>query len=314
MSFSRTSLGNLDLNLLFVLIVLVDECSTVRAARRLRLAQSTISGTLGRLRKIFGDELLVRNGRTLEPTARALELVRVTKPHIEALSTAVGAKMEFEPARSHREFRIGCTDGVAISMLPDLTRVLREAAPNCNLVVRIGDYQTLPDMLASGEISTALGYLRNSPPAKAKVKVLRTSSWVVLHDINQLPVRDVDDFCSRPQAIISPLGDLTGFVDDQLNELGRTRRVVISLSSFSLLLATIPNSDLITTIPDFIAEKLACFCNLKITPCPVRVPLVKNTMAWSTVIDNDPAEQWFRSQVLKVFATGRSKSTPPSMK
>ncbi len=301
MSFSRTSLGNIDLNLLSALVVLVEERSTVRAAARLHLAQSTVSGILAKLREMFEDELLVRNGRVLEPTARALELVRSSKPHIDALSEAVGATLEFNPALDHRKFHLGCTDGVAYTLLPSLIRKMQEAAPNCELIVRIGDYRTLPDMLASGEITTALGYLRDNLSMTTRVKTLLNAHWVVMRDANQPPVADLDDFCNRPHAIVTPRGNLTGFVDEKLNEMGRSRRVAVGLSQFSLLLATLAGNNLIITVPDFIACSLIGFGQFAIDPCPVAVPPVANKLAWVSMAERDPSQAWFRGLVADNF-------------
>src|SRR6266700_3513394 len=63
-----------DLNLLATLDVPLKEGSVARAARRLRLSPSAMSRALARLRKTTGDPLLVRAGRGLVPTPRALEL------------------------------------------------------------------------------------------------------------------------------------------------------------------------------------------------------------------------------------------------
>src|SRR5215212_9690051 len=63
-----------DLNLLVTLDVLLTEGSVARAARRLRLSPSAMSRTLARLRATTGDPLLVRAGRGLVPTPRAIEL------------------------------------------------------------------------------------------------------------------------------------------------------------------------------------------------------------------------------------------------
>ncbi len=301
MSYSRTSLGNLDLNLLSALVTLVEERSTVRAAVRMHLAQSTVAGILAKLREVFDDEILVRNGRVLEPTARALELARLTKPHIEALSAAAGATLEFEPASSQREFHLGCTDGVALALLPSLTRMMREKAPQCELGVRIGDYRTLPDMLAAGEITTAVGYLQDNLSATARVTTLLTAEWVVLRDASQSPVRDLDDFCHRGHAIVTPRGNLKGFVDEILETMGRKRRVTVGLSQFSLLLATLINSDLIATLPDFIARSLMDFGSLEMDPCPVDVPPIANRMAWVSTAQHDPSQVWFREAIRSNF-------------
>lgn len=295
-------LRTVDLNLLRLLVALVEERSTVKAGQRLFLSQSTVSGALGRLRGIFGDELLVRSGRALEPTARALELVALIRPHLDGLSVALSACSRFDPARDARTFRFGCTDAVALALLPQLTRTLRQEAPHCDLVVRIGDYLGLPAMLASAEISTALSYWRNGLPAAAKTQVLRHSPWVVLRDQAAAPVVDLDGYCARPHALVTPLGDLSGFVDEELARLGRTRRVAVGVANFSLLLSVLPGSDLLATVPDFVASRLAALGGLAVEPAPVAVPPVDNALVWRATADGDPAERWFRAQVRRLFA------------
>ncbi|MEM7710031.1 MAG: LysR family transcriptional regulator, partial [Pseudomonadota bacterium] len=236
MPATRTDFGAMDLNLLHALVALVDERSTTVAARRLGLAQSTVSGTLARLRQTFGDALLVRQGRGLEPTPRALELVAACRPHLDGLVSAIGATAPFDPTEDANVFRLGCTDAVALTVLPRLTEVLRREAPRCDLVVRVGDYRVLPDMLAASEIATALAYLRDSPSATAKTRVLRHSPWVVLRDPDQPPVEDLADFCERPHALVTPAGDLDGFVDVQLAGDHLSRRVALGVTSFALLI------------------------------------------------------------------------------
>jgi DNA-binding transcriptional LysR family regulator len=63
-----------DLNLLITLDVLLAEGNVSRAAKRLHLSPSAMSRTLTRLREATGDPLLVRAGRGLVPTPRALKL------------------------------------------------------------------------------------------------------------------------------------------------------------------------------------------------------------------------------------------------
>lgn len=292
----------LDLNLLRLLVALVEERSTVKVGRRLFLSQSTVSGALARLRVTFDDTLLVRNGRALEPTARAVELVGLIKPHLDGLASSLSICSQFDPAANARVFRFGCTDAAALALLPRLTRALREEAPACDLVVRIGVYLDLPTMLAASEISTALGYLRNSLPATTKTQVLTHSPWVVLRDHATGPVEDVQSYCARPHALVTPLGDLTGFVDDALRGLGCRRRVAIGVANFSLLLSILPGSDLVATVPDFVAERLAALGGLAIDTAPVTIPVVANSLAWRATADNDPAERWFRATVRRIFA------------
>ncbi len=304
-NINASSFKAINLNMLRLLVALVEERSTVKVGQRLFLSQSTVSGALGRLRTLFDDELLVRNGRALEPTARALELMDRIKPHLDGLAESLSACSNFDPAVDVRTFRFGCTDAAALALLPCLTRMLRAQAPACDLVVRIGDYLDLPAMLAAGEISTALGYLRNALPATTKTCVLKHSPWVVLRDRATPPVVDIHSFCARPHTLVTPLGDLTGFVDEVLQEHHRKRRVAIGVASFSLLLSILPGSDLVATVPDFVAERLAVLGDLAVDAVPVTIPVVANSLAWRATADNDPAEKWFRSKVRDIF-TGRT--------
>ncbi|WP_299962255.1 LysR substrate-binding domain-containing protein [uncultured Roseobacter sp.] len=303
---SPPGFDHLDLKLIAALIALIEERSTTQAAQRLHLAQSTVSGLLARLRTVFDDELLVRQGRDLVPTARALDLLEAVRPHYDRLAAALGAVRDFDPRQDARVFRLGCTDAFALAALPQLTATLRAQAPHCDLSVRIGDYRTLPDMLSTGEVTTIAGYLRHDPAATAKMRVLRSASWVVLRDASAPAITGIDDFCARPQVLVTPMGDLSGFVDDQLAAIGRARRIVVGLSSFALILATLPGTDLITTVPDFVAQALAGHACLAHDPCPVAVPPVENTLAWSATAHRDPAEAWFRETALRAFEPPRA--------
>jgi DNA-binding transcriptional LysR family regulator len=69
-------LRSLDLNLIHPLHALLEECHVTRAAKRSFLSQSAMSRALERLRDMFGDPLLLRNGRGYERTARGERVLR----------------------------------------------------------------------------------------------------------------------------------------------------------------------------------------------------------------------------------------------
>ncbi|WP_029029885.1 LysR substrate-binding domain-containing protein [Salinarimonas rosea] len=298
---------SLDHGLLRTLVALVEERNVTRAARRLGLAQPTVSGALARLRDALGDPLLVRDGRRLAPTARALALVAEVTPHLDAIDAAVAGTTSFEPAQARRVFRLGCTDAVAFALLPALSARLRQAAPGCDLLLRTGDFRTLPDLIATGAVSAALAYLRDDPSATARIRAVRRSPWVVLRDASSRPITDLDAFCDRPHALVTPSGDLGGLVDDALAAEGRTRRVALGLTSFALLLAALPGDELVATVPDFVAARLAALAPLAVDPCPVAVAPVVNSLAWSAVADRDPGERWFREVVRETFAAAQPR-------
>lgn len=291
-----------DLGQLRILVALVEEANVTRAARRLGMSQPAASAALARLRDSLRDDILVRQGQRMVPTARALELAEAARPHLAALQAAWAGARPFDPATDARLFRLGCTDAVALALLPSLSARLAAAAPRCDLSLRIGDYRSLPGMLETGEAGTIAGWLRDDPAASTRIRVLRHAPWVMLRDAASPAIAgDIAAFCVRPHALVTPAGDLNGPMDRLLAERGLARRVALGVSQFALLLAVLPGTDRLATVPDFVAWRLAALGSLAIEPLPLPLPPVTNNLAWRAGQDRDPAERWFREAILQAF-------------
>src|ERR1700733_8775799 len=100
-----------DLNLLVTLDVLLAEGSVARAARRLRLSPSAMSRALARLRDTTGDPLLVRAGRGLVPTPRAIELRARAGQLVEEAEAVLRPAEALDPKRLERSFTVRARDG-----------------------------------------------------------------------------------------------------------------------------------------------------------------------------------------------------------
>lgn len=119
-------------------------------------------------------------------------------------------------------FRIGLSDDAEFALLPQLLKRIRAEAPGIVLVVRRVNYLLMPTLLASGEISVGVSYT-SELPANAKRKVLRRSMPKLLRADSVPGSITLDDFCARPHALVSFAGDLSGFIDEALEEIGRKR-------------------------------------------------------------------------------------------
>ncbi|EFH09824.1 LysR family transcriptional regulator [Pseudoroseomonas cervicalis] len=289
-----------DLNLLRLFVALAEERHVTRAGERLFLSQPAASGGLKRLRAQFGDPLLVRQAGELRLTPRAEALYAAIAPRLRQLDAEIAAATPFDPAQDARSFVLGATDAVAFALLPPLLARLRRQAPLCGVSVRTGDHRTLPAMLAQGEIGTALGFLGQDLPANARMRVLGHSDWMLLRDPATPPVTSLEEYCARPHALISPRGDLGGLVDALLRQQGLSRRVVVGVSSFALLSAVLPGTDLVATVPDFVAERLS-LRGLAAQATPISPAALPHAMAWTEGQDRDPAERWFRGLLGEIF-------------
>ncbi|MBL6078085.1 LysR family transcriptional regulator [Belnapia sp. T18] len=299
----ETELRRLDLNLLPVFAALMRERSVTRAGEALFLSQPATSAALARLRTVFRDELLVRNGKQLEPTARAEALLAALTPSLQAIAATLAGAVPFDPATDERVFRVGWTDDVGMAAKPLLARIWQQA-PQCRLVIRAANYRTIPGMLESGEIGLALGFMGDDLPALAKQRVLRRGGFQVLRCARTKPV-DLEAYCARPHVLVTPRGDLSGFADAALERLGRGRRVVLGVPEFGLLRQVLLGTELLCTVSDALVEALMApeaGGGLAADPLPIDSPDSVLRMAWRTALDHDPAEEWLRAQVVAVLA------------
>ena len=100
------NISTFDLNLLRVLDALLRERNVSRAAERLSLSQPAVSNALNRLRDLLDDPLLVRVGRAMQPTPRALALEAPIRDALQRIEQSLSDDAPFDPASSRQRFRI----------------------------------------------------------------------------------------------------------------------------------------------------------------------------------------------------------------
>ena len=145
------NLRQFDLNLLVALDALLIERNVTRAGERLHLSQPAMSGILARLRHVFNDELLVRVGRHLEPTAFAAELARPVRACVQGIEDLLSTQRAFSPQTEARTFVIAASDYVVLLLLGPLVKRLTALAPNIG-VRFVSLESSVADRLAMGEI------------------------------------------------------------------------------------------------------------------------------------------------------------------
>src|SRR5256885_8159280 len=128
-------LAGVDLNLLVALDALLAECSVTRAAERVGLSQPGMSNTLARLRKLFGDPLLVREGMALVPTPRAEALREPVREALGLIQQALAGRPGFDPARDRATFTVSCSDYSLLMLIGPLVRRLAAAPPRLTIQV-----------------------------------------------------------------------------------------------------------------------------------------------------------------------------------
>src|SRR4051812_19013319 len=140
-----------DLNLLVTLDVLLAKGSVAGAARRLRLSPSAMSRALARLREVTGDPLLVRAGRRLVPTPRALELRGQVGALVDGANAVLRPAAKLDPSQLKRRFTLRSSEGFAETFGPRLIAQIGMQAPGVTLhFLTKSDKESAP--LREGEV------------------------------------------------------------------------------------------------------------------------------------------------------------------
>lgn len=298
---NRNELRHLDMNLLVVFEALMLERNLTRVGEKLFITQSTVSAALSRLRDLFDDPLLVRNGRQMEPTSRALHIFEELRPAMDVISSAVSRAKSFDPSTSTNVFRLGLSDDAEFGLFPALLNALQREAPNIVVVVRRANFLLMPALLASGEISVGVSYTTDLP-ANVKRRKLRNIGVKVLRGDSRPGPLTLDEYCARPHALVSFSGDLSGNIDNDLSRMGRCRKVVLAVPQFGSLRALLRNTDMIATVPDYAACILADDGSLRADDAPFEINESELSMVWSGAYDGDPAEAWLRERIKEYMA------------
>ncbi|MNF97189.1 Nodulation protein D 2 [compost metagenome] len=111
----------------------------------------------------------------------------------------------------------------------------------------------------------------------------------------------LDDYCARPHALVSFAGDLSGFIDEELEKLGRKRHVVLAVPQFNGLSTLLAGTDIVATVPDYTADALTAAGGVRAEDPPLPVRSFELHMAWRGSQDNDPGERWLRSRIQMFF-------------
>ena len=289
-----------DLNLLVTLDVLLAEGSVARAAQRLRLSPSAMSRALARLRAATGDPLLVRAGRGLVPTPRALELRGRVGQLVEDGEAVLRPAATLDLERLARTFTIRTREGFVESFGPGLIARVTKEAPLVRLrFVDKPDKDSAP--LREGAVDLETGVVGDTTGPEVRAMALFRDRFVGVvrkgHPFARGKVTAARYAAGRHVAV-SRRGLDKGPIDDALSALGLEREIVTFVSGFAAALALARTSDLIASVPERHTGSLRG--GMHSFPLPVRLPEITVSLLWHPRLDADPAHRWLRACVRDV--------------
>jgi DNA-binding transcriptional LysR family regulator len=293
--------SSFDLNHARALHHLLEEAHVTRAARKLGITPAAASNALHRLRVDFGDELLVRSGRTLARTPRAQELRGPAKDVMIAAERLFEQGRPFDPATASWEITVTTSDRVAELLLPTLDRLLRKRAPGARLSIRtvtvdVGSYlrdrggiAIVPETFKDRDLRSEQLFVEDL------VCVLRKGHPL---EAARLTVRR---FAALEHVLVAPLATSNrGVIDVLLQKRGLSRRVTRVVTSFSLALPLIAQSDCVAVLPRSLVEAHGGPFGVQLRPLPLAIAPVEMSLAWYVGSDGDPKHAWVRKLLHQV--------------
>jgi DNA-binding transcriptional LysR family regulator len=292
---SPVDLNRVDLNLLVAFDALMAERSVTAAAARLSVGQSAMSSTLGRLRKLFDDPILIREGRTMVATPAAEALAGPVRDTLDKIQSILAGRRGFDPTVDERTFTVTASDYAIVAVLHPLLAYLTAQAPNIRLRIQpVGAAAT--EQLARGQTDLLIIPRAVSPTGDDFcMELLYTDRYILAVDAANPDVGDtitVEQFSTLPY--LATHFDLQpDLADQQLDLLGIPRRVEATTGTAAAPFL-LRGTRLITFIPELLGRRIAQDIGLRLLEPPMPMHPLAETMIWTKRFDDHPAHGWLR--------------------
>ncbi|CAI3933905.1 LysR family transcriptional regulator [Commensalibacter papalotli (ex Botero et al. 2024)] len=288
------NISSLDFNLLKVMNALLDERNVTRAARTLSLTQPAVSIMLGRLREQFKDPLFIRAPHGVVPTDRALSLAEPIKKILSDIHMLM-QPAQFNPVDMEMTFNIAANDNDMLVTGVPFVMALKQQAPHVNVAFLSYHQLDVQLMLERGELDVLLTSPENISDFLYQ-RVLYQERYVCVmrkdHPLVSLGKISLENFCAYEHVLVSHHGgQFCGVTDEALKQLGLSRKVALSVTSFLLLPCVLEKSDFIAVAPERVVKN---FKNIILIDPPIEVKGYTKIMAWHERNHKDPRQQWLR--------------------
>ena len=295
--FGAPILSRPDLNLLVTLDVLLAEGNVARAARRLHLSPSAMSRALARLREATGDPLLVRAGRGLVASPRALELRDSVSRLVHEAEAALRPANKLDLAQLDRTFTMRSSEGFVENFGAALLARIADEAPGVRIhFLHKLDKDSGP--MRDGSVDLETGVVDKAIGPEVRTQALFSDRYIgvvraghPLAEVEITPAR----FAAADHVHISRRDNDKKPVDDALAALGLERNVAAIVGGFSAALALARATDLVACVYERHTGNQ--YAGMHSFAIPLDMPQFTVSLLWHPRLDGDIAHRWLRGCV-----------------
>ena len=289
-----TNIAKLDLNLLIALEALLEEASVGRAAHRVALSQPAMSHSLGRLRNLLGDPLLVRVGARMRLTTRG-EALRYPVKEVLARARDLLVSAHFDAASSTRTFRLFLSDYAADLLLPPLVQQLQVQAPGVAVRTQTGIGALDPLQLAAA-VDLAVSCVPDRFTGFYQQRLFTDRDALAVRRGHLLLKRSVspDIFLQAGHVAVVGPEFAADPVDDWLRKEGQKRNIVLTVPHYLQAMQVVAESDLMAVIPERLIRAHAAALDLEVAAVPLDVGTFDEYVLHPVTGHADPGSVWLR--------------------
>jgi DNA-binding transcriptional LysR family regulator len=292
-------LREVDANLLVTLDALLVDASVTRAAERLGRSASAISHALAKLREIFADELFVRAGQKLVPTAKAMELAPTVHVILAGMESLLRPNKPFDPSDTSRDFAVAASEAGELILLQPLRQRLRPQAPGVKVDWMPSYREENIDALRNGRCHFVIdikGALMQAPDIRV-LKLFDDTLVTLARQKHKLAKRKAkpDMFAAADHIEVSSLPAIE-LLNRELGVAKLSCNVSSRVSSVLVGLLLALNSDALLTLPASLASILETQFGLLRIQQPFGSVAFPLRLMWHSSYDRDECHEWVRGE------------------
>lgn len=288
----KSQLRMVDLNLLTVFDAVMQEQNITRAAHHLGMSQPAVSNAVSRLKLMFNDELFVRFGRGIQPTARAYKLFGSVRQALQLIQNELPGS-GFEPVSSERVFNLCVASPLDNLLTSMIFNRIKEIAPNIHLIFKSCLNQNIEHQLRYKETEFVIGYDEFRRPEFTCVPLFKDEMVLVCsnkHPRINMPMRESDVY-NEQHAVVS-LDRFASFSLPWYDTPDKQTCIAYQGMAMTSVLNVVSQTELVTIAPRWLAEEFDETLDLKINPLPLKLNSRTCYLSWHEAAGRDKGHQW----------------------
>lgn len=296
----KPQLRTVDLNLLTVFDAVMQEQNITRAAQTLGMSQPAVSNAVARLKVMFNDELFVRYGRGIQPTARAFQLFGSIHQALQLVQNELPGS-GFEPLSSARVFHLCVCSPLDNYLIATILNKVEKIAPNIQLVFKSSLNQNTEHQLRYQDTEFVLGYEDFRRPEFSCIPLFKDEMVLVAsknHPRMRSPLRE-NDVYNEQHAVVA-LDRYASFSQPWYDTSDKQECVAYQGMAMVSVLNVVSQTQLVAIAPRWLAEVFSTPLNLQIMPLPLKLNSRTCYLSWHEAAGRDKGHQWMEALLVRV--------------